>query len=206
MKKNTLITSIVLLLSISIVSCKNNPKKEIKETPQISYTLDQSTSKVGWTGYKTTDKVPVKGEFKKITISNPKSSGNASKLLDGVEFSIPVSSIFSNNEDRDGKLQKFFFGIMDQTELLSGKITLKNESTGSLTVKMNAMSKSLPINYTFKDSKFTFSGTMNLDEWGGQAAIASINKVCENLHKGADGISKTWNEVEINASISVIKN
>tara|TARA_B110000046_G_C12833934_1_gene330629 strand:- start:47 stop:667 length:621 start_codon:yes stop_codon:yes gene_type:complete len=206
MKKNTLITCIVLLLSISIVSCKNNPKKEIKETPQISYTLDQSTSKVGWTGYKTTDKVPVKGEFKKITISNPKSSGNASKLLDGVEFSIPVSSIFSNNEDRDGKLQKFFFGIMDQTELLSGKITLKNESTGSLTVKMNAMSKSLPINYTFKDSKFTFSGTMNLDEWGGQAAIASINKVCENLHKGADGISKTWNEVEINASISVIKN
>ena len=206
MKKNTLITCIVLLLSISIVSCKNNPKKEIKETPQISYTLDQSTSKVGWTGYKTTDKVPVKGEFKIITISNPKSSGNASKLLDGVEFSIPVSSIFSNNEDRDGKLQKFFFGIMDQTELLSGKITLKNESTGSLTVKMNAMSKSLPINYTFKDSKFTFSGTMNLDEWGGQAAIASINKVCENLHKGADGISKTWNEVEINASISVIKN
>ena len=206
MKKNTLITCIALLLSISIVSCKNNPKKEIKETPQISYTLDQSTSKVGWTGYKTTDKVPVKGEFKKITISNPKSSGNASKLLDGVEFSIPVSSIFSNNEDRDGKLQKFFFGIMDQTELLSGKITLKNESTGSLTVKMNAMSKSLPINYTFKDSKFTFSGTMNLDEWGGQAAIASINKVCENLHKGADGISKTWNEVEINASISVIKN
>ena len=206
MKKNTLITCIVLLLSISIVSCKNNPKKEIKETPQISYTLDQSTSKVGWTGYKTTDKVPVKGEFKKITISNPKSSGNASKLLDGVEFSIPVSSIFSNNEDRDGKLQKFFFGIMDQTELLSGKITLKNESTGSLTVKMNAMSKSLPINYTFKDSKFTFSGTMNLDEWGGQAAIASINKVCKNLHKGADGISKTWNEVEINASISVIKN
>ena len=206
MKKNTLITCIVLLLSISIVSCKNNPKKEIKETPQISYTLDQPTSKVGWTGYKTTDKVPVKGEFKKITISNPKSSGNASKLLDGVEFSIPVSSIFSNNEDRDGKLQKFFFGIMDQTELLSGKITLKNESTGSLTVKMNAMSKSLPINYTFKDSKFTFSGTMNLDEWGGQAAIASINKVCENLHKGADGISKTWNEVEINASISVIKN
>ena len=206
MKKKTLITCIVLLLSISIVSCKNNPKKEIKETPQISYTLDQSTSKVGWTGYKTTDKVPVKGEFKKITISNPKSSGNASKLLDGVEFSIPVSSIFSNNEDRDGKLQKFFFGIMDQTELLSGKITLKNESTGSLTVKMNAMSKSLPINYTFKESKFTFSGTMNLDEWGGQSAIASINKVCENLHKGADGISKTWNEVEINASISVIKN
>jgi polyisoprenoid-binding protein YceI len=206
MKKNTLITCIVLLLSISIVSCKNNPKKEIKETPQIGYTLDQSTSKVGWTGYKTTDKVPVKGEFKKITISNPKSSGNASELLDGVEFSIPVSSIFSNNEDRDGKLQKFFFGIMDQTELLSGKITLKNESTGSLTLKMNAMSKSLPINYTFKDNKFTFSGTMNLDEWDGQAAIASINKVCENLHKGADGVSKTWNEVEINASISVIKN
>jgi polyisoprenoid-binding protein YceI len=205
MKKNTLITCIVLL-SISIVSCKNNPKKEIKEIPQISYTLDQSTSKVGWTAYKTTDKAPVKGEFKKIIISNPKSSENASELLDGVEFSIPVSSIFSNNEERDGKLQKFFFGIMDQTELLSGKITLKNESTGSLTVKMNAMSKSLPINYTFKDNKFTFSGTMNLDEWGGQAAIASINEACKDLHKGADGVSKTWSDVEINASISVIKN
>lgn len=205
MKKNILI-SCIALLTICMVSCKKNAKKEVKEIATNTYSLDQSSSKVNWTAYKTTDKVPVKGEFKQINITNATSSEDASQLLNGVEFSIPVSSIFSNNEDRDTKLKQFFFGVMDQTELLSGKITTSNSSTGSLTVKMNGLTKSLPITYTFKDNQFSFSGVMNLDEWGGQAAIASINKACKDLHKGADGVSKTWNDVQIDASIAVKKN
>ena len=93
MKKNIVI-SCIALLSICIISCKSSPKKEVIKVPESSYSLDQSSSKVGWTAYKTTDKAPVKGEFKKIAITNPKSSGNASELLNGVEFSIPVSSKF----------------------------------------------------------------------------------------------------------------
>jgi hypothetical protein len=35
---------------------------------------------------------------------------------------------------------------------------------------------------------------MNLENWDALAAVASINKACEALHTGKDGISKTWSE------------
>jgi hypothetical protein len=28
--------------------------------------------------------------------------------------------------------------------------------------------------------------------------LASLNKVCEALHTGSDGVSKTWSEVTLN--------
>ena len=39
----------------------------------------------------------------------------------------------------------------------------------------------------------------------GHSAIVSLNKACNELHTGDDGISKTWNDVQIDASISIIK-
>jgi hypothetical protein len=32
---------------------------------------------------------------------------------------------------------------------------------------------------------------MNLENWDALAAVASINKTCEALHTGKDGVSKT---------------
>jgi len=43
---------------------------------------------------------------------------------------------------------------------------------------------------------------MNLDTWNGQTAVASLNEACKDLHKGADGVSKTWNEVAIEVTSS----
>jgi hypothetical protein len=39
---------------------------------------------------------------------------------------------------------------------------------------------------------------MYLDNWNAQHAVDSLNIVCKDLHKAADGISKTWNDVAIN--------
>ncbi|MFT4802596.1 MAG: hypothetical protein ACI93N_002376, partial [Flavobacteriaceae bacterium] len=62
----------------------------------------------------------------------------------------------------------------------------------------------LPLSYTTEGNNFTFKGVMNLDDWNASEAIEALNKVCFELHKGADGVSKTWNEVaiEINTTIS----
>lgn len=94
---------------------------------------------------------------------------------------------------------------MENTELLSGSISITNENSGNLTITMNAATKSLPFTYTLVDNVFTLSGVMDLEQWNGQAAIASINKACFDLHKGADGVSKTWNDVQIDASITIVK-
>ena len=205
--KNTLKITSLLIFCLALTSCKKNTKKAIEQSDIATsiYVLDQSSAKIGWTAYKTSEKVPVKGEFKQITIKNEAITINPIDAINGAEFSILVSSLFSNNAERDPKLLKFFFGVMKNTELLSGTISITNENTGNLALSMNTIIQSLPFTYTLVDNVFTLSGVMNLDQWNGQAAIESINKACFDLHKGTDGISKTWNDVQIDASISIVK-
>jgi hypothetical protein len=50
-----------------------------------------------------------------------------------------------------------------------------------------------------------FDGVMNLENWDALAAVASINKACEALHTGKDGISKTWSEVAVHADVLLNK-
>ncbi|MCK5815152.1 MAG: YceI family protein [Flavobacteriaceae bacterium] len=202
--KNILKFGLLLFLSVGILSCKKEIKKEVDENIN-TYSLDTNSALIGWTAYKTTAKKPVKGVFKKVTVST-KPAKSEIDAINGSEFSIPVSSIFSNNKKRDSKLQKFFFDVMDNTSLLTGKIAIKDKSTGNLTILMNGVSKNLPFTFTLSEGLFTLTGTMNLDQWNGQSAIISLNKACLELHAGADGISKTWNDVQIDASISIVKN
>lgn len=204
--RNTLKITSLLIVCLVFASCKQN--KKTKEQPAVAtsvYTLDQSSAKIGWTAYKTSEKLPVKGEFKQIVVENESITVNPIDAINGATFSIPVSSLFTNNADRDAKLLTFFFEVMENTTLLSGTFFINNENSGSLSVSMNSITKSLPFTYTLVDNVFTFSGIMNLDQWNGQAALESINKACFDLHKGADGISKTWNDVQIDASILIIK-
>lgn len=208
MKKLTRI-SLVLIVCLSIISCKKEQKKVVEQSEEtvIDYTLNINTAKISWTAYKTTDKIAVKGEFTKIDISNnSKTSKTTSEVINETEFSIPVSSVFSNNEVRDNKLKQFFFGVMDATELLTGKVNIDDNENGTLTVTMNSITNTVPFTYTITDKEFSLVGIMNLNDWNGQQAVDSLNKACLNLHKAADSISKTWNEVKINASISFNKN
>ena len=46
---------------------------------------------------------------------------------------------------------------------------------------------------------------MNMEDWKATKAIATLNKACFELHKGADGISKTWNEVLVKVEVHVDK-
>ena len=139
---------LILFVSIALFSCKKEDKKvgtaqEEKATTE-QFTIDKASIKMNWTAYKTTGKVPVKGEFKSVEI-NKNSAANAKEFLNDLEFSVPVSSIFSNNEERDGKLQKFFFGVMKDTELLSGSISITSESEGIIHLNMNGITHDLPV-------------------------------------------------------------
>ncbi len=41
---------------------------------------------------------------------------------------------------------------------------------------------------------------MNVNNWDAKNALTSLNNECKDLHKGTDGVSKTWEEVAINIS------
>lgn len=196
------IISILFILSLSITSC-NQANKEKSKTNKSGksgkmYEMLPETTSVFWTGYKTTDKVAVKGQFMKLTFKNAKAAPTAREALDGLEFSIPVSSLFSNNEARDTKLKENFFAIMDQTDFLSGSITVANDSIAQANVKMNGMEHTIPLTYFIDGQMLSMQGSFVLDDFNALTALASLHEVCKDKHTGADGVSKTWNEVGIN--------
>jgi len=195
---------LVTILVMSLGACVNTKKKS-KTKSKTEFTVIDSTATVKWTAYKTTDKKPVSGVFKTINVTKSKSGISPLSTLNGTQFSIPVSSIFSNNEDRDNKLQKMFFNVMKNTSLLTGTINASADNMGSLDVTMNGNTNSLPLTFTVVGDTLKFRGVMKLDQWQATAALNTLNKACFDLHKGKDGISKTWNDVLIEASVVVKK-
>ncbi|MDG2194568.1 MAG: YceI family protein [Polaribacter sp.] len=196
--QKSLLLLLVLCFSLQITSCKTDAKKPTEKIEKTAmFSLNNAKNNINWTAYKTTDKIAVKGKFKKITITKNGDGNSVKEALNNAEFSIPVSSIFTSDTSRDFKIRKFFFGVMDHTELLSGALVLENDSTGYATITMNATTEKLPFTYTISDKTFALNTVMNLDNWHTKNAVDSLNAACKELHKAADGISKTWSEVEI---------
>jgi len=198
--KKTTIISLTIILSFAILSCK----KEIKKEPA-QFSIEQKTITVKWTGYKTTDKIAVNGEFKEIKISNSNKSATAVEALNGAQFEIPISSLASGNNERDGKLKQLFFGVMDATLSLTGTLNLKTDGTGNINLLMNGVQQKIPVTYITSGQLVELEGTINLDDYNTQAALASLAKACFDQHKGPDGVSKTWNEVAIGAAVYLSK-
>lgn len=202
MKKIAVFTFVIALLA---TSCKKEektetPVEEVKTEEVGGLKIISDSTKVGWTAYKTTEKVAVSGSFKEIELKNIQTGETPEAILEDASFSIPVSSLFTNNEDRDNKLKTIFFAALKNTEMIGGAFNFRDGKC-FLTLTLNDVTKQIEVPYTYENKKFALNSTINLDDFGGQEAIKAINTACFELHKGADGISKTWNDVVINGSV-----
>ncbi|TYP96451.1 YceI-like domain-containing protein [Tenacibaculum adriaticum] len=201
MKKIIALTSLYLV-AFQFTACKTEVKKEeIKPTVIESvapFSLKTSENTINFTAYKTTEKVPVKGIFKKVEITKGGEGNSIKEAINGTEFNIPVSGIETNDSTRNFKIQKFFFSVMENSLTLSGKLNLEESADkGFAEFTMNGITQKLPFEYTIDGKTFTMNTTMDVEKWNGQSAIASLNEACKDLHKGTDGVSKTWSEVAI---------
>ncbi len=198
--------ALMLVLGGQLISCKKEKASTTEaEKPELQFKASEAGSSMEWTAYKTSEKVPVKGTFKNVRIVSSKPGENPAGALNDLGFEIPVNSIYTNDSIRDGKLQKFFFAVMENSMTLKGKFNVESDNSGKLEVSMNGLSKSLPFNYEVDQDTIRVSATMDLNEWGAQAALESLNEACKVLHTGSDGVSKTWNDVALNAKILTVK-
>lgn len=188
------------VLSFGAIACK----KEIEKAPA-KFSVEPETITVNWTGYKTTEKVAVKGVFQEIAINNIKNDTSAVGALNGTSFDIPVSSLFSKDPTRDSKLKELFFGVMDATVSLTGTLNLNSDGTGNIDLKMNGVQHKIPVTFIVSGQLVELEGTMNIGDFNAQPALKSLSEACFDLHKGPDGVSKTWSDVAISAAVYLKK-
>ena len=202
--KKTFILLLLLVLTFNFSSCKSEKKTDNKEVVKeakktaFPFSLKNAKNEINFTAYKTSDKVPVGGQFKKLNIISGGEGNTIKEAINNTEFSIPVSSIFTKDTSRDYKIKKFFFGIMDNTKLLSGKLVIENDSVGYTHIKMNGVTEKVAFKYSIEANTFSMKATIDVTNWNAIDALNSLNTVCKDLHKGADGVSKTWSDVALN--------
>ena len=205
------IIAYLLFSTVLLISCKKETSQTTVEpkqdtTKQNNYNIDTNASEVHWTAYKTTAKKAVKGVFTKLNITSFTNSDTKHGVFNNLEFSIPVTSFFSKDEIRDTKIKALFFGAMDNTSLISGTFTNVNgdDSKGSmaLNLKMNNEIVAIPMTYVIENNIVSIDGNINnLMDWKMEKAFNSLHKACELLHTGDDGVSKTWEDVAISATV-----
>ncbi len=207
--------SIFSISAALLVSSCSAPveKKSIqigKATTACSYQLDGAKHELTWTAFKTSSKVAVGGTFDEFSLSSGTQEGSVIDLLRSGKFKIPVSSINSNNEDRDMKIGKFFFGSLLENELLEGEVLdlTGDESSGiaKVNLKLNALTKELEMKYNIDGGSLSLEGSVDVENWNAMAGINALNEVCKQLHTGEDGVSKLWSQVDLKLSSSLNPN
>lgn len=200
-----------LILLCGIISCENSEKKpyqKISGQKQISkqqqYTIDTSGISVLWTAYKFTNKTAVSGTFNTYTFESKKTSGTVENILNKSKLSIPTATVNSSNPIRDFKLDAYFFKAFNTSEII-GTITKAKESEGIIDLNMNRTSKKIPFTYTIEKDTIRLFTNLNLTYWKGEEALETLNTECYELHKGTDGISKLWPDVDLVIKIPVNK-
>lgn len=196
-------------LILASIACSSDQKKpevkpvETKKENKIeTISITKEKIKVNWTAYKFTERAGVSGVFDEIIIKDKMYGASIKEILKSLKFEIPVSSINSNNPERDKKLANSFFGTMNNTASLQGFINSINgdDKQGTCKVSLQMNDQTHPLNMEYHlvdDSYYVLKGIMDVNTWGAANAVTELNKVCKDLHIGKDGVSKLWPDVKV---------
>ena len=203
--------TLTILIFTLFISCGRNNNKEVQQekikTEVDSYQFDIENTKVIWNGYKTNDKVKVVGYFDEFSCDREDQEfSSIEELVNGLQFSIKSSSSVSGDGIRDQNLQDHFFKYLTDGFVING--TLIQVFGDSIDVSFDVFGQTKQIRLAFLDNiipgcpyfdhMVEIKGSINLEsQFDALKAYNAISKKCYDLHKGGDGISKTWKQVDV---------
>lgn len=179
----TFLTLAAMTLLLSSVNCSY--------AKDCLYSIKSEDIKLTWTAFKTPLKKGVPGTFKKYGIKKQYQGNGLKSLLESVSFDIDASSVDTNNPARDKKISKFFFGLMDKTNI-TGKFKSYQKKVLTVNLTMNGVNKDIPMQVITKENEIVATGFIDVLDFSLAKSLAGINKACLELHEG-----KTWSDVEL---------
>ena len=216
---------LIFFLIFCCVSCTNNNVNEketaiVKIEDSVFYTFDKKNTKIIWNGYKTSDKIKVVGFFTEFTTVYDDLDtifNSPISLVSGLKFSINSASSSSGDEIRDSNLRQYFFNLLTEKFTINGVLGVPGSSSAglecpsdSIDVIFNVFSieRKIRFGYSFDNKKMLIEikGPIRLgNEFGAIKAYNAIHEKCYDLHKGGDGVSKTWDIVDVHVKVPVIE-
>lgn len=204
-------TALVCCMSVMLMNCTNKSEENVVEKEvKTEVTVEEPTeivegvirkSAVEWTAYKTTDKVAVSGRFDVVLVKDANEEGKTpQEVLEGANILASIATLNSDQIDRDQKLKDILFGNMINTSEIKGQLHFREGKT-FLNLTLNNTSKEYEVKSSFDDNTFAIEADVDLMDFNTTKAMDALNQACLELHKGADGISKTWNEVHIKGQV-----
>ena len=211
---------LIFCLTICLFACNSNSEVSeekilsVQKNNTSSYTLDKKNTKIIWNGYKTSDKIKVVGFFTEFSTNRDfldSSFTSIMDLIDGLEFSINSSSSSSGDPMRDGNLREFFFKYLTNDFNIKGVLGRPGFKcpSDSIDIVFNVFNIDYNLrfgfNYNMENSLIEIKGPIKLEsEFGAIRAYNAIHEKCYDLHKGADGVSVTWKEVDVHIKAPII--
>ena len=186
--------ALILCLSYSCSSEQETPEKSITAVPKDvkiedvhDFTLGEVMVK--WTAFKHASKAQVGGKFDSDSIetSGFKGGTNLIDAVMGTSFKIPTSTTSTGDKTRDYKIVTSFFNTMANTKHITGTISsIDKNGTGNVLLKMNELEIEKNFNWELDQKTFEFylKTSINVFDWGAQAALNALNEVCLEQHTG----------------------
>lgn len=204
MKKIFYLASLALVFACGGSESVEQETGDQKELSKVYY-FDAENTTVGWTAYKTNDKIPVGGKFDVFTVNGAQESAEVLTILEGATFQIDVNSTNTGNPDRDGKIKNLFFGAFEQSQEITGSFKSLTDSSVVYEITLNGVSKEYQSELDKDMNSISFQQVLNLNDFNASAGVNALNEECHDLHKGADGVSRLWSEVLIEVSTTFSK-
>lgn len=158
--------------------------------------------KLEWTAYKFTEKKAVPGTFKDVQLTLPPPTKK--DHLKGLQFKVDTATVDTGDAARDTTLREAFFNLMKST-VVEGQVTSTSNTSLTVTMIMNGISRAVPFSLKKDKALYTAQGKIDVLDFALGKSLESLSKVCKELHKGADGVSKTWSTVDLKISAEAVE-
>ena len=180
-------------------------EEEVVTEEKCTYSYDAESTVLTWTAFKLTEKVGVDGTFDEINVT-ANESDDMFGVLTGATFEIPVSSVNTQDAERDAKLRNSFFGNFESTGMITGSINSIDGSSASVSITINGQTKDYEGEVSVEGETVTMKAVMDILDFDGQVAMDSLGVVCAEKHTGPDGVNKLWSDVAIAVKTTLVKN
>jgi polyisoprenoid-binding protein YceI len=211
---NTMYRLLTVALAIGLLGCGSSNEGQEKEPVRAKvstdtncgYAYNATESEFSFTAFKFNERAGVGGTFDQIEVSGTEEAENRLDAVRNLQFNIPINSINTANSDRDMKIATYFFGTLTGTDNLTGKVVELNEDgTMSFEITMNETSGIIDGTYAFSGDTMLVKSNIDVAKWGAETGINALNEICYDLHKGRDGVSKLWTDVDLSIKAVINK-